>query len=112
MIILHDNNWTTFRTQTLITNDGFGMISIDYYKERPDTAFIHDFSVIPPARKKGVGKMLLQAAMTQIKERGCKVAELNYNSVSTPMWVFDWYERNGFKEVEFGRENHLMRKLL
>lgn len=99
-------------TDTIITNDGFGMISIDYYKEDPETAFLHDFSVIPFARKGGMGKALLKAAIDKAKERNCKKVELKWNEKSTPLWVFEWYERNGFKEIEFGRYDHLMRKEL
>ena len=99
-------------TDTIITNDGFGMISIDYYNEDPETAFLHDFSVIPFARKGGMGKALLKAAIDKAKERNCKKVVLNWNAKSTPLWVFEWYERNGFKEIEFGMYDHLMRKEL
>lgn len=111
-MILHVNDWQYFKTDTIITNDGFGMISIDYYNEDPETAFLHDFSVIPFARKGGMGKALLKAAIDRAKERNCKKVELNWNEKSTPLWVFEWYERNGFKEIEFGMYNHLMRKEL
>lgn len=87
-MILHVNDWHSFKTDTIITNDGFGMISIDYYNEAPETAFLHDFSVIPPARNAGMGMALLNAAIDRAKER------------------------NGFKEVDFGLYNHLMRKEL
>lgn len=111
-MIIHENDWHGFKTDTIITNDGFGMISVDYYKDKPETGFIHDLSVIPFARKGGMGKALLKAAIEKAKERNCKKVELNWNSQASPMWVFEWYERNGFKEIEFGRFNHLMRKVL
>ena len=112
MNILHTNDWGRFITETIIAENGKAMISIDYESEKKNIAFIHDFSVIPPARKQGIGKELLSLAIEQAKKRGCKAVELNYNSETTPLWVFDWYERNGFDEKEFGGHNSLMRKEL
>lgn len=111
-MIIHRNDWGKFITETIITDDAFGMISVDYYKDEPKTAFIHDFGVIPFARKSGIGTALLKKALEQARMAQCEFAELNYNNVSTPIWVFNWYERNGFEEIEFGNKNHLMRKKL
>lgn len=100
-------------TETFITDDGFGMISVDYVKEKPDVAFIHDLSVIPFSRKIGMGNALLAHAIKSAKERQCECVELEYFHQITPTWVREWYERNGFEEIAF-IENHstLMRKKL
>lgn len=112
MILLHTNDWGYFKTETLIIDGGFGMVSIDYEKDKPEVAMIHDLSVIPPARKNGMAKALLTKAIEQAREHNCKYAELNYCHQVTPQWVYNWYERNGFEEVGFGNWNTLMRKTL
>ena len=110
MMIIHSNDWVKFVTDTIITDDGYGMISIDYYPEHENVGFIHDFSVIPPARRKGLGETLLQAAIDRAKEKGCTEVQLNYGFQATPKWVCDWYLRNGFQEIAFGNFNSLMSK--
>lgn len=110
MSAIHTNDWGSFITDTIILDGGSGMVSLDYDKENEGVAFLHDLSVIPVARGKGLGERLLKAAITQAKKRDCKHIELTWSNESTPLWVFEWYERNGFEEVKIGHYKSLMRK--
>lgn len=110
MTVIHTNNWDKFTTETIIMDGGNGMVSIDYYEDQEGIGLIHDLSVVPAARRKGLGNRLLQSAIELARKRNCKTVELNYNNQSTPFWVCDWYGRQGFDEKEFGNHNALLAK--
>ncbi|RIW28931.1 GNAT family N-acetyltransferase [Bacillus salacetis] len=61
---------------------------------KKDSAVLWDLRVHPDARKKGIGRKLLEAIIHWSKERGCKTLSVETQNVNTPACRF--YSANGF----------------
>jgi GNAT superfamily N-acetyltransferase len=60
---------------------------------------ISEFYVVPDFRSKGVGALLLEAAVEFGRQRGWSNIEVGAPRVPAWQRTFDFYRRNGFEEV-------------
>ena len=74
-------------------------------------AFIWGLNVPQNSRNKGLGTLLLKYAEECVKQRNINKVEIEWE-ISSPLWVYDWYIRNGYKEIDFGEGYSKLRKTL
>lgn len=92
-----------------------GIIEVRVYKgesENTGEALLWNLCIEAEHRRKGQGRMLMEAAEKEAKLEGAKVATLEWSKRESFFWVFDWYTRMGYDEKEFGNYSALMKKKL
>ena len=63
-------------------------------------AFIFSLNIEEEHRNKGIGTALLKQAEEYIKSQSIQTVELEWIS-PTPLWVYNMYLKNGYKEKDF-----------
>ena len=63
-------------------------------------AFIWGLNVNPDFRGIGFGNQLLKYAEDCVRKRDINRVELEWEA-SSPLWVYDWYIRAGYEEIDF-----------
>lgn len=96
-------------TKTII-KDQVGMVSISFYNESPDIAYIHDLVVIPPQRRKGYGRQLVDKAIEYIESK--KASCINLRADIRFAWLVDFYRGLGFEVMEEDEHTYLLKKWL
>ena len=76
-------------------NDGSAFCMLNYYKQEKHIMFLSNLNVNIESRGKGLGSCMMNNAILYAKSSGCKYLYLEVIHESS--WVFDWYERLGFK---------------
>jgi GNAT superfamily N-acetyltransferase len=78
-----------------------------------DDAWLEDLFVLEPARRKGVGRALVEACAERSRARGCKRLQLDTNETNAGALAL--YERLGFatakRSEDRGRDLYLTRRL-
>lgn len=74
-------------------------------------AFIWGLNVCPDSKGMGWGNSLLKCAEGSVRERLINKVELEWE-YSSPLWVYDWYVRKGYKEIEFSEGHSRLCKTL
>lgn len=91
-------------------------VQLELYNEpRGDdkvTAYIWALWTDKDFRLKGRAARLLHRAEALAREAGHEYVWLEWDRRDTPLAVFKWYERMGYQEVSFGRDNSLLKKKL
>lgn len=90
--------------ERLIIVYNYGSIFVDIIISPNKTnkkAFIWGLNVNPDFRGIGFGNQLLKYAEDCVRKRDINRVELEWEA-SSPLWVYDWYVRNGYKETDFG----------
>lgn len=96
--IYHTNHWFWGTSVDIISNDGKGMVCVKFDKKTsPKTAYICDLSVFESSRNQGNGEILMQLALATAHEYKMTFARLYVNKEQ--IWLKEWYERLGFKEL-------------
>ena len=67
----------------------------NFYQNKP-VGFLYELYVFPPYRKKGVGKLLMNEAIAQLKQAGMNNVQLNVFAGNSAKKM---YEKLGFKNV-------------
>lgn len=75
-------------------------------------ALIYALWVDEPYRRQGSARLMLEAAEHEAKKLGCKSVCLEWDNREAKEWTLHWYERVGYKEIEFGRHKSLLVKHL
>lgn len=86
-------------TGVLITKDE-GSIYVEIPADHPKGGTISRLWVNEGYRRKGVARHLLATAEEQAKNLGCKKVYLCWTEGEGEVRTRDWYERNGYEEVE------------
>lgn len=93
-MVIHKDERKWGKSFDIIAEDGTATISMSIINDEPLQAYFSDLSVYEPRREDGRGMYILEWAMEQARQEGCKYAYLMADKDS---FVFEWYKRMGFK---------------
>lgn len=97
-VIVHTNYWYWGISVDIVRTDGTAMVCVKYDKKSfPHTGYICDLSVLESERKKGLGLLMLQYALCDCRANNMIYARLHVDAKN--IWLKEWYERLGFKEL-------------
>lgn len=113
--IRQKQKWSDFDRDIIICEQGSVFIET-YKKARQVGAFkvnvyLYGLWVNKEFRKQYIGERLLAEAEKTVKDCGYDEIYLDWEK-TTPLWVFNWYVKNGYEEIAFGDNGALMRKVL
>ena len=97
-VIVHTNSWWWGSSVDIVKDDGTAIICVKFdEKYFPKTGSIYDLSVVENSRKKGIGHDMMQFAIAECKTQNMNFARLYVDAKN--IWLKEWYERLGFKEL-------------
>ena len=97
-VIVHFNSWYWGTSVDIVKDDGTAMVGVKFdEKSFPKTGYICDLSVVESSRKKGVGNEMMQLAIAECRTQNMTFARLHVDAKN--IWLKEWYERLGFKEL-------------
>lgn len=100
---LHTNYWHWGKSVDIIHKDCTAMVCVKFdEKTFPKTGYICDLSVLEPERRKGLGWAMMQFALNECRYHNMTFARLHVDAKN--IWLREWYERLGFKELS--RDNN------
>lgn len=98
VVFFHINRWYWGESVDIVKDDGTAIVCVKFDKKSfPKTGYICDLSVLESERKKGIGQKMIQYALICCKDRGMTFARLHVDAKN--IWLREWYERLGFKEL-------------
>lgn len=96
--VRHINQWFWGESVDIVKDDGTAMVCVKFdEKTFPKTGYICNLSVLSTKRKKGLGNEMMQYALMSCKDNGMTFARLYVDAKN--VWLREWYERLGFKEL-------------
>ena len=97
-VYCHTNTWWWGVSVDIVKKDGTAMVCIKFDKNSfPKTAYICDLSVLATERKKGIGGEMMLHAFAVCRKYNMTFARLHVDVKK--IWLREWYERLGFKEL-------------
>ena len=84
--IKHVNTWIWGKSTIIITNDGYGTITVQTYDDEPNRAYIVSLSVEQTKRKNRYATRLVEEAEKEAANYGVKTISL---SVDKNSWVYN-----------------------
>lgn len=97
-VVVHTNCWYWGRSVDLVKDDGKAMVCVKFdEKSFPKAGYICDLSVLESERKKGVGNDMMQLALAECRKQNMNFVRLYVDANN--IWLREWYERLGFKEL-------------
>jgi len=109
--IKHVNLWWWGRSVDIIRNDGTATVCVKFdEKTFPKTGYICNLSVNEENRKNGVGTWMLRMAIMECLNNNMTFARLHVDAKN--IWLREWYERLGFKELSRDENEIEMIKVL
>jgi len=97
-VIVHTNSWWWGSSVDIVRTDGTAKVCVKYDKKSfPHTGYICDLSVLESERKKGLGWVMMQYAINSCRDNNMTFARLHVDAKN--IWLREWYERLGFKEL-------------
>ena len=101
-MIVHRNRWIWGRTWILVAEEGRGVVQISK-EDDEEEAIIHNLSVIPGERGKGLGRKLVEMAEKIIKEEIGDVDIILYVETKNQDLI-RWYEKLGYHVFDHDSE--------
>jgi len=96
--VYHVCQWYWGKSVDIVKDDGTAIVCVKFdEKTFPKTGYICDLSVLEPERKKGLGWVMIQYAINTCRDYGMTFARLHVDAKN--IWLREWYERLGFKEL-------------
>lgn len=96
--VKHENLWYWGRSVDIIRNDGTATVCVKFAEKTfPKTGYICDLSVLESERKKGIGLAMMQHAIAECRAANMTFARLHVDVRN--IWLREWYELLGFKEL-------------
>lgn len=101
-------SWTDSRNEAykrvfIMDDKGRGNIAVEPYKDYDGKRMGYIANLCERRiSEAGLAKRLLQRAEDIAKAYNCEYTVLDWTLRNSPYWVFDWYERSGYKEKETG----------
>lgn len=97
-VIKHICQWWWGRSIDIVRDDGTAMVCVKFdEKTFPKAGYICDLSVFASERKKGVGNDMMQLAIAECRTQNMNFVRLHVDAKN--IWLKEWYERLGFKEL-------------
>lgn len=105
MTIIHQQ-WYKERRALIVDTETLSMVQVavpdadldDNRIEGKADALIYSLWVDEFARRRGVGRKLLEMAEREARRMGCKTVCLEWDWRETPEWVRRWYNRMGYSK--------------
>lgn len=96
--VLHTNSWHWGTSVDIITEDGKAMVCVKFDKDSsPKCGYICSLSVHESQRKNGLGWLMMNLAIKTCREHNMDFARLHVDIKK--IWLQEWYQRMGFKEL-------------
>ncbi|MFH1221095.1 MAG: GNAT family N-acetyltransferase [Candidatus Eisenbacteria bacterium] len=98
----------------LLAEDGGSVVGLLSYSIRPDlyhagpTCLIEELVVLPSARDKGIGSMLMDRLISVLRETGC--IEVSVSTMPDNQGAIRFYRRHGLVDQAVLLEKHLAHK--
>ena len=107
---VQEQQWSTFTRYIIFSKKG----AVIFEKHKNPLSwgghtFIYGLWVIEKYRKSGIGRQLLDKAEEIARSIGCEDVCLVWEN-TTPKWVFEWYMKKGYEELEWGYNGSLLIK--
>lgn len=97
-VIKHICHWWWGCSVDIVKVDGTAMVCVKFdEKSFSKAGYICDLSVLETERKKGIGWVMMQYAINTCRDYGMTFARLHVDAKN--IWLKEWYERLGFKEL-------------
>lgn len=97
-VFFHINRWFWGESVDIVKDDGTAIVCVKFdNKTFPKAGYICDLSVLETERRKGLGTKLMRYALMSCKDNGMTFARLHVGIKN--VWLKEWYERLGFKEL-------------
>lgn len=97
-VFFHINRWFWGESVDIVRCDGTAIVCVKFdEKSFPKTGYICDLSVLETERKKGIGDKMMRYALMSCSDNRMTFARLHVDANN--IWLREWYERLGFKEL-------------
>jgi len=97
-VYCHTNTWWWGKSIDIVKDDGTAIVCVKFDKKYfPRTGSIYGLSVLEPERRKGLGEKMIKYALMCCAGHYMKFARLYVDAKN--IWLREWYERLGFKEL-------------
>jgi ribosomal protein S18 acetylase RimI-like enzyme len=97
-VFYHTNQWHWGRSVDIVKDDGTAIVCVKFdEKTFPKTGYICNLSVIATDRRKGLGGKMMKYALMSCADNRMTFARLHVDAKN--IWLKEWYERLGFKEL-------------
>lgn len=94
----HTNHWFWGKSVDIVCKDGTAIVCVKFdEKTFPKTGYICNLSVIESERRNGLGWVMMQYALNTCRDYDMTFARLLVDAKN--VWLKEWYERLGFKEL-------------
>ena len=98
IVIKHVCSWWWGHSVDIVKDDGTAIVCVKFdEKSFPKAGYICDLSVLESERKKGIGWVMMQYAINACRDHNMTFARLHVDAKN--IWLREWYERLGFKEL-------------
>jgi len=96
--VYHVCQWYWGRSVNIVRDNGTAIVCVKFdEKIFPKAGYICDLSVLETERKKGIGLVMMQHAIAECRKNNMTFARLHVDAKN--IWLREWYERLGFKEL-------------
>lgn len=97
-VFYHTNQWWWGKSIDIVKDNGTAIICVKYdEKTFPKAGYICGLSVLESERRKGVGERMMKYALMSCRDNRMTFARLHVDAKN--IWLKEWYERLGFKEL-------------
>lgn len=97
-VYYHTNQWWWGQSVDIVKSDGTAIVCVKYdEKSFPKCGYICGLSVHETERKKGIGEKMMKYAFMSCAAHRVNFARLHVDIKN--IWLREWYERLGFKEL-------------
>lgn len=97
-VVYHVCQWYWGRSVDIVKCNGTAIICVKFdEKTFPKAGYICDLSVLSTERKKGLGSEMMLHALAICRKYNMTFARLHVDAKN--IWLREWYERLGFKEL-------------
>lgn len=97
-VYCHTSFWWWGKSVDIVRKDGLAIVCVKFdEKSFPMAGYICNLSVLEIERKQGIGKEMMQYALGVCRKYNMAFARLHVDAKN--IWLREWYERLGFKEL-------------
>jgi ribosomal protein S18 acetylase RimI-like enzyme len=97
-VIRHVCLWWWGESVDIVRCDGTAVVCVKFdEKTFPKCGYICNLSVLETERRKGLGLAMMQYALKTCRDYDMNFARLHVDAKN--VWLREWYERLGFKEL-------------